>query len=104
MIDQLGRSIALGFRHCLQDARLGHPVQVILRRRFPAGGGHVERHGAGELVGMVPAPLCPVPRSEEHTSELQSLMRISYAVFCSKNKKSEMSYQTLHKRTEIITQ
>src|SRR3546814_6407090 len=26
-------------------------------------------------------------RSEEHTSELQSLMRISYAVFCSKNKK-----------------
>src|SRR3546814_4251770 len=28
-------------------------------------------------------------RSEEHTSELQSLMRISYAVFCLKNKKSE---------------
>src|SRR3546814_10229751 len=26
------------------------------------------------------------PRSEEHTSELQSLMRISYAAFCSKNK------------------
>src|SRR3546814_1331370 len=28
----------------------------------------------------------PEPRSEEHTSELQSLMRISYAVFCLKNK------------------
>src|SRR3546814_1779856 len=28
------------------------------------------------------------PRSEEHTSELQSLMRISYAVFCLKNKKT----------------
>src|SRR3546814_1298362 len=28
-----------------------------------------------------------LPRSEEHTSELQSLMRISYAVFCLKNKK-----------------
>src|SRR3546814_5694873 len=28
------------------------------------------------------------PRSEEHTSELQSLMRISYAVFCLKKKKS----------------
>src|SRR3546814_2415099 len=28
----------------------------------------------------------PVKRSEEHTSELQSLMRISYAVFCLKNK------------------
>src|SRR3546814_11889113 len=31
------------------------------------------------------------PRSEEHTSELQSLMRISYAVFCLKKKKK---YQT----------
>src|SRR3546814_9486739 len=30
------------------------------------------------------------PRSEEHTSELQSLMRISYAVFCLKKKKTEM--------------
>src|SRR3546814_1050933 len=29
----------------------------------------------------------PVERSEEHTSELQSLMRISYAVFCLKKKK-----------------
>src|SRR3546814_1740616 len=29
----------------------------------------------------------PVARSEEHTSELQSLMRISYAVFCLKKKK-----------------
>src|SRR3546814_6342875 len=29
----------------------------------------------------------PAPRSEEHTSELQSLMRISYAVFCLKKKK-----------------
>src|SRR3546814_9942371 len=30
---------------------------------------------------------CPVWRSEEHTSELQSLMRISYAVFCLTKKK-----------------
>src|SRR3546814_2135286 len=29
------------------------------------------------------------PRSEEHTSELQSLMRISYAVFCLKKKKNQ---------------
>src|SRR3546814_8407561 len=33
-----------------------------------------------------------VPRSEEHTSELQSLMRISYAVFCLKKKKDTTSY------------
>src|SRR3546814_3435673 len=30
------------------------------------------------------------PRSEEHTSELQSLMRISYAVFCLKKKKKKL--------------
>src|SRR3546814_948410 len=33
-------------------------------------------------------------RSEEHTSELQSLMRISYAVFCLKKKKNKKSSQT----------
>src|SRR3546814_1607411 len=35
--------------------------------------------------------ICPgyVERSEEHTSELQSLMRISYAVFCLKKKKKK---------------
>src|SRR3546814_9114941 len=32
-------------------------------------------------------------RSEEHTSELQSLMRISYAVFCLKKKKKKMRIQ-----------
>src|SRR3546814_10792027 len=48
----------------------------------------------GELPASVPDTMSPVPqssygaqkamRSEEHTSELQSLMRISYAVFCLK--------------------
>src|SRR3546814_6651246 len=38
------------------------------------------------------------PRSEEHTSELQSLMRISYAVFCLKKKKIEKQY---HKHTDM---
>src|SRR3546814_5832083 len=33
-------------------------------------------------------------RSEEHTSELQSLMRISYAVFCLKKKKQNIYIQT----------
>src|SRR3546814_7870857 len=35
-------------------------------------------------------------RSEEHTSELQSLMRISYAVFCLKKKKSERKHKKPH--------
>src|SRR3546814_7415192 len=33
-------------------------------------------------------------RSEEHTSELQSLMRISYAVFCLKKKNNQSEYDT----------
>src|SRR3546814_2546680 len=35
-------------------------------------------------------------KSEEHTSELQSLMRISYAVFCLKKKKQETKIQKQH--------
>src|SRR3546814_3379642 len=44
-------------------------------------------------IGSNAAEAHPVSmlRSEEHTSELQSLMRISYAVFCLKKKKSNMS-------------
>src|SRR3546814_1108354 len=40
-------------------------------------------------------------RSEEHTSELQSLMRISYAVFCLKKKISQL--QQLNTTTDVIT-
>src|SRR3546814_2404606 len=43
----------------------------------------------------------PVLRSEEHTSELQSLMRISYAVFCLKKKKQ---YNPLKKQINNINQ
>src|SRR3546814_10407958 len=46
-----------------------------------------DRHGCEE-PGDRPAPKSP-NRSEEHTSELQSLMRISYAVFCLKKKKQQ---------------
>src|SRR3546814_4172463 len=59
----------------------------------------VRRHAASgvrlrdKLPGFLPVPIrcqdfrCS-RRSEEHTSELQSLMRISYAVFCLKKKKN----------------
>src|SRR3546814_3345396 len=56
-----------------------------------------------------PRPLfSPVPswqaflqpeRSEEHTSELQSLMRISYAVFCLKKKKKQINKTELQKNS-----
>src|SRR3546814_3106003 len=55
----------------------------------------------------------PAGRSEEHTSELQSLMRISYAVFCLKKKKKhrrrrdttkaneQQSYHTIQHQTNL---
>src|SRR3546814_1048993 len=48
----------------------------------------------GRMLEKAAQPVLPVPsngieRSEEHTSELQSLMRISYAVFCLKQKKTQ---------------
>src|SRR3546814_8715656 len=43
-------------------------------------------HGAHEPLAL---RNCLFRRSEEHTSELQSLMRISYAVFCLKKKKKQ---------------
>src|SRR3546814_10128229 len=41
----------------------------------------------------------PVPRSEEHTSEIQSLMSNSYAVFCLNKKKKLISNVLLHNQT-----
>src|SRR3546814_7291363 len=54
----------------------------------------------GRVALLEPCPghpigLGPVSRSEEHTSELPSLMRISYAVFCLK-KKINNTYYTLY--------
>src|SRR3546814_6915045 len=40
------------------------------------------------------------PRSEEHTSELQSLMRISYAVFCLKKKNNTTYTSNIHNTTQ----
>src|SRR3546814_5869269 len=52
----------------------------------------------GSAVLQCSRPAHPVgvmqPRSEEHTSELQSLMRISYAVFCLKKKKKYKCIET----------
>src|SRR3546814_5147435 len=61
-------------------AWLDHPDFRRRRSRPPGGGGDPLPPG-----GHRPAL---ADRSEEHTSELQSLMRISYAVFCLKKKKT----------------
>src|SRR3546814_5776271 len=54
------------------------------------GGPGAKPENGGERIGLIGGRLMiepPPHRSEEHTSELQSLMRISYAVFCLKKKK-----------------
>src|SRR3546814_7659332 len=55
--------------------------------------------GLGGLFGLAGAVAGGGFRSEEHTSELQSLMRISYAVFCLK-KKNKKPLSRSHKETQ----
>src|SRR3546814_9429567 len=68
-------------------------VQRRTRRARPVAGLQQDRrHARGRVAGTDQANLEEAAlerRSEEHTSELQSLMRISYAVFCLKKKKSK---------------
>src|SRR3546814_1376382 len=57
-------------------------------------GNHYPECGACQPVRQAAdAPKLHTPRSEEHTSELQSLMRISYAVFCLKKKQKIRHYE-----------
>src|SRR3546814_5885456 len=81
------------------DSRLPAAIQEC-RRRHPSRRSTRCRHARPYFFGLAAAPrlgrrtaltvpLLPPPRSEEHTSELQSLMRISYAVFCLKKKKTK---------------
>src|SRR3546814_2282159 len=51
-------------------------------------------HDAGDKVLVKPFRHGCAFRSEEHTSELQSLMRISYAVFCLKKKNTKENHNT----------
>src|SRR3546814_7197828 len=69
---------------------LAHPRLYAARR------GHrpVDRCRAGNRRIGRPRHRSSVYRSEEHTSELQSLMRISYAVFCLKKKKTNEQNQS----------
>src|SRR3546814_2495304 len=49
-----------------------------------------------------PTPVSPIWRSEEHTSELQSLMRISDAVLCLKKKKTTTQHDKLTRQEQAI--
>src|SRR3546814_5082673 len=81
-----------GRLHAPATLRNRTPIAAVLARWLPSEGLVVElASGTGEHVlhfaaafpHLVWQPSDPAARSEEHTSELQSLMRISYAVFFS---------------------
>src|SRR3546814_7739534 len=103
--DAIGHPAALGamlergqHRHLVRFAlhrELGdHVVRMYVgERRLPAVRQHVVQRAVGEeLEGLQPQACAQLReylhRSEEHTYELPSLMRISYAVFCLKKKKA----------------
>src|SRR3546814_7708560 len=89
------------------DGARRHAVECHLRlaRRFPGhlaprqhsapppGRAHTVEHRIANRLLI--ARHQPEARSEEHTSELQSLMRISYAVFCLKKKKKQNKKQEI---------
>src|SRR3546814_9955300 len=92
-----------GLRHAAQDVAAGAGGGQdggADRRRMGAESDQAERQGGqGQQAGRVQAgQAANGDRSEEHTSELQSLMRISYAVFCLKKKKK--TYKTTTCRTK----
>src|SRR3546814_10395112 len=64
--------------------------------RHPGSWGHAARPGEVDTEARA-------ERSEEHTSELQSLMRISYAVFCLKKKNYTNKMSINNTQIELIT-
>src|SRR3546814_3186903 len=74
----------------LVGARRGagfEPIAGAVDHRCAAGGASQGGRAAADAARSA-------PRSEEHTSELQSLMRISYAVFCLKKKNTKTIHTT----------
>src|SRR3546814_4906805 len=70
-------------------ARREHDYHAYLGSRRDGQRPWFSREGAFHVPGEPDRAPHRGARSEEHTSELQSLMRISYAVFCLKKKKSK---------------
>src|SRR3546814_6840330 len=82
-------------RHRSPGVREGRrcPCRTSARSRGRVAPCGCESFAADEVVRC---PRCGEQRSEEHTSELQSLMRISYAVLCLKQKKHNSAPQLNH--------
>src|SRR3546814_8050513 len=89
----------------LPIGKLPMPRRVTAILSLPPSGAKVKpgvmdvRSAAVEILLRCSASLENAVRSEEHTSELQSLMRISYAVFCLKKKKMKNNIQVIRLNT-----
>src|SRR3546814_6060429 len=87
---------------CLLGSQRGRLLDDDCAQALRIGGETVDGEGHDSFFRRPTRPSGPpseLGRSEEHTSELQSLMRISYAVFCWKKKKNqtiEQSYNINH--------
>src|SRR3546814_6095964 len=78
--------------------RLTQVVADIMESNDLIGGHYAEPYAGGASVA-----LSLLMRSEEHTSELQSLMRISYAVFCLKKKNRKFTNNNTSNSNNKIT-
>src|SRR3546814_5376996 len=90
-----GRQAAVGRYAGNGDSQRFGTVEIGKRRRdveSRSGGGRVAVNGVATAEAMDNV----VARSEEHTSELQSLMRISYAVFCLKKQNKVYTHTRKH--------
>src|SRR3546814_7918323 len=97
---QVDRAVAVAVAVGLVDEAAGAERRV---RRGRGAAACIDAVGAlVRHVGAEPAALAAAAdagRSEEHTSELQSLMRISYAVFCLK-KKTQVTHTITRQKYE----
>src|SRR3546814_3802889 len=85
-----------------QSFDLGGALGFLFRRLNSLSNAiFAEVSGQQDLTAMQMGILLTVHRSEEHTSELQSLMRISYAVFCLKKTKYTELQTHKHLTTHI---
>src|SRR3546814_7605114 len=96
------RSLGIYIRssRCFLPALSGGRIPEKRRRRL--GRRRQVLHPASLLGGtsdLLKGDRVESDRSEEHTSELQSLMRISYAVFCLKKKRTYIKHKTANKST-----
>src|SRR3546814_6432473 len=85
---QMSVSEACDGRDALTQCEAAIPDVVLLDWNMPVMSGmeFLEALSQREMDARPKIIFCTTERSEEHTSELQSLMRISYAVFCLKKK------------------